>query len=120
MIKVWFFQEKENSYILIKKILIIKNDSEKTEYFKGNEENNFKFYGVRDLLYDGKIYISMILENSNGFTMNIYEADYNLQYLSFSIFLKKMNLPRNIPYKGGRLEKYKEKKYYLVWEQQKV
>lgn len=75
-------------------------------------ENNFKFYGVRDLLYDdGKIYISMILENSNGFTMNIYEADYNLQYLSFSIFFEKNEFTKKYTIQtGGRLEKYKEKK----------
>ena len=49
-------------------------------------ENNFKFFGVRDLLYDdGKLYISMILENSKGFTMNIYQADFNLEYLDFMI-----------------------------------
>ena len=75
-------------------------------------ENNFKFYGVRDLLYDdGKIYISMILENSNGFTMNIYEADYNLQYLSFSIFFEKKEFTKKYTIQtGGRLEKYREKK----------
>tara|TARA_Y100000816_G_C26104172_1_gene586134 strand:- start:1929 stop:3284 length:1356 start_codon:yes stop_codon:yes gene_type:complete len=75
-------------------------------------ENNFKFYGVRDLLYDGgKIYISMILENSNGFTMNIYEADYNLQYLNFSTFFEKNEFTKKYTIQsGGRLEKYTEKK----------
>ena len=75
-------------------------------------ENNFKFYGVRDLLYDdGKIYISMILENLNGFTMNVYEADYNLQYLNFSIFFEKNEFTKKYTIQtGGRLEKYTEKK----------
>ena len=53
----------------------------------------------------------MILENSNGFTMNIYEADYNLQYLSFSIFFEKNEFTKKYTIQtGGRLEKYKEKK----------
>ncbi len=78
-------------------------------------ENNFKFYGVRDLLYDdGKIYISMILENLNGFTMNVYEADYNLQYLNFSIFFEKNEFTKKYTIQtGGRLEKYTEKKILL-------
>ena len=60
---------------------------------------------------DGKIYISMILENANGFTMNIYEADYNLQYLSFSIFFEKNEFTKKYTIQsGGRLEKYKENK----------
>jgi hypothetical protein len=75
-------------------------------------QNNFKFYGVRDVLYDdGKIYISMILENLNGFTMNIYEANYNLKYLNFSVFFEKNEFTKKYTIQtGGRLEKYTEKK----------
>ena len=71
-------------------------------------ENNFKFFGVRDLLYDdGKLYISMILENSKGFTMNIYQADFNLEYLDFSIFFEKNEYTNEYTIQtGGRLEKY--------------
>ena len=31
----------------------------------------------------------MIIKNSKGYTMNIYQADYNLDYLDFSIFFEK-------------------------------
>ena len=61
-----------------------------TNIFKLAKEENFEFFGVRDILYDdNKIYISMIIKNSKGFTMNIYEADYNLIFFEFSIFFEK-------------------------------
>ena len=56
----------------------------------------------------------MILENLNGFTMNVYEADYNLQYLNFSIFFEKNEFTKKYTIQtGGRLEKYTEKKILL-------
>ncbi len=75
-------------------------------------ENNFEFFGVRDILYDqNKIYISMILKNSKGFTMNIYEADYNLENLEFNIFFEKKEFTKKYTIQsGGRLEKYKDNK----------
>jgi glucose/arabinose dehydrogenase len=75
-------------------------------------ENNFEFFGVRDILYDqNKIYISMIIKNSKGFTMNIYEADYNLENLKFNIFFEKKEFTKTYTIQsGGRLEKYKDNK----------
>ncbi len=75
-------------------------------------KNNFEFYGVRDILYDqNKIYISMIIKNSKGFTMNIYEADYNLENLKFNIFFEKKEFTKKYTIQsGGRLEKYKDNK----------
>ena len=75
-------------------------------------ENKFKFFGVRDLLYDdGKIYVSIILKNSMGFTMDIYVANYNLEYLNFSVFFKKNEFSKKYTIQtGGRLEKYTEDK----------
>ena len=79
------------------------------------KENNFDFFGVRDILYDGnKIYISMILKNSKGSTMNIYEADYNLNYLEFSVFFEKKEFSKKYTIQtGGRLEKFKDNKILL-------
>ena len=79
------------------------------------KENNFDFFGVRDILYDEKkIYISMILKNSNGFTMNVYEADYNLNYLEFSVFFEKKEFSKKYTIQtGGRLEKFKDNKILL-------
>ena len=55
---------------------------------------------MRDILYDdNKIYISMIIKNSKGFTMNIYEADYNLNYLRIFQFFEKNEFTKNILYK---------------------
>jgi hypothetical protein len=72
-------------------------------------ENKFKFLGVRDILFDeDKIYISMLLENSNGFSMNIYVADYNLEYLDFKLFFEKNEYSKKYTIQtGGRLEKFK-------------
>ena len=58
---------------------------------------------------DGKLYISIILENSDGFTMNIYQADFNLEYLDFSVFFEKNEFTNEYTIQtGGRLEKYLE------------
>ena len=75
-------------------------------------EQNFEFFGVRDILYDeNKIYISMILKNSKGFTMNVYEADYNLDYLDFSVFFEKNEFTKKYTIQtGGRLERFKDNK----------
>jgi len=72
-------------------------------------ENKFKFLGVRDILFDeDKIYISMLLKNSNGFSMNIYVADYNLEYLDFRLFFEKNEYSKKYTIQtGGRLEKFK-------------
>ena len=78
-------------------------------------ENKFKFLGVRDILFDeDKIYISMLLENSNGFSMNIYVADYNLEYLDFKLFFEKNEYSKKYTIQtGGRLEKFKDNQILL-------
>ena len=53
----------------------------------------------------------MIIKNSKGFTMNIYEADYNLNYLEFSIFFEKNEFTKKYTIQtGGRLSKFKNSK----------
>ena len=83
-----------------------------TNIHKLAKKENFEFFGVRDILYDDeKIYISMIIKTSKGFTMNIYEADYNLDFLDFSVFFKKNEFTKKYTIQtGGRLNKYKNNK----------
>ncbi len=96
-----------------KKELLQKNL--KNNIFKLASENQFKFMGVRDILYDsGKIYISLIFQNSKGFSMNIYVAEYNLNYLNFSLFFESKEYSKNYTVQtGGRLEKFNDKKILL-------
>ncbi len=90
----------------------LKQNEIKNNIMELAKENNFEFFGVRDILYDqNKIYISMILKTSKGFTMNIYEADYNLNYLDFSLFFEKKEFSKKYTIQtGGRLEKFKDNK----------
>tara|TARA_Y100000590_G_scaffold463239_1_gene629517 strand:- start:55 stop:1413 length:1359 start_codon:yes stop_codon:yes gene_type:complete len=87
----------------------------KNNIYELASKNNFKFMGVRDILYDSeKIYISLIFKNNQGFSMNVYVADYNLNFLNFSLFFKtgeyseKYNIQT-----GGRLEKFNKEKILL-------
>ncbi len=77
--------------------------------------NKFKFLGVRDILHDdNKLYISMILENEKGHTINIYVADFNLEYLEFKLFFQKNEYTKKYTIQtGGRLEKFKDNKILL-------
>ena len=86
-----------------------------TNLTKLSLDNNFQFFGVRDILFDqGKIYISMILKNEKGFTMNVYVSDYSLNYLDFSIFFQKNEYTKKYTIQsGGRLEKFKNDKILL-------
>ena len=102
---IYFNKENINKEKLIQK----KIDSNILNLAK---EDRFEFFGVRDLFYDeGKIYISMILKNSKGFTMNIYQADFNLEYLNFSTFFEKNEFTKKYTIQsGGRIEKYIDNK----------
>jgi len=77
-------------------------------------ESGYEFFGVRDILYsDEKIYISVILKNFNGFTMNIYQADYNAktEFINFSVFFKKNEYTKKYTIQtGGRLANFKDNK----------
>jgi glucose/arabinose dehydrogenase len=77
--------------------------------------NKDEFFGVRDILYDDeKIYITAIIKNNNGFTLNVYEADLNLDYLNFSTFFEKKEFSKNYTIQtGGRLESYQKNKILL-------
>ncbi len=83
--------------------------------YKLAAENNFKFMGVRDILYDTeKIYISLIFKNNLGFSMDVYVADYNLNFLDFSLFFKTNEYSEKYNIQtGGRLEKFNDEKILL-------
>ena len=105
---VYFKKANINTKKLEQKII-------KSNLKKLSLENNFEFFGVRDILFDqNKIYISVILKNEKGFTMNVYVADYNLDYLNFSIFFEKNEYTKKYTIQtGGRLEKFIDNKILL-------
>lgn len=71
------------------------------------KKNNFELIGIRDLYFqDDQVFISMMIKNDKGITINIYNADLNLKKLEFKIFFEtneywdKYNV-----FSGGRIEK---------------
>jgi len=101
-----------------------KANIKKNKLFQKNIDNNilelasekeFKFMGVRDILYDdGKIYISLIFENFKGYSMDVYVADYNLNFLNFSLFFETKEYSKKYTIQtGGRLEKFNDEKILL-------
>jgi hypothetical protein len=75
-------------------------------------ENNLRFAGVRDLFFkDNKVYISLITENKNGFSFNIYHSDLNYKQLSFELLFASNTYFKNWSVSsGGRIEEFKNNK----------
>ena len=76
------------------------------------KEDNSTLIGIRDLfISDNKVFISMMVKNENGVTINLYYADLNLKKINFEIFFEtneyweKYNV-----FSGGRIEKFKNEK----------
>ena len=76
------------------------------------KENNSTLIGIRDLfISDDKVFISMMVKNEDGVTINLYYADLNLKKINFEIFFEtneyweKYNV-----FSGGRIEKFKNEK----------
>jgi len=72
------------------------------------KKNNFQLIGIRDLYFHGnQVFISMLVKNKKGITINLYKADLNYEKLEFEIFFKtneywnKYNV-----FSGGRIEKF--------------
>ena len=76
------------------------------------EENNLQLIGIRDLFfYNNQIFISMMIKNENGITINIYNADLNYKKINFKSFFETKEYWKNYNvFSGGRLEKYKDNK----------
>ena len=74
------------------------------------ESSNNKFLGVRDLYYDKldkNIYITTIIKNSKGTTLNIFRAKYNQKKLNFELFFNLNEYFKSYSVQtGGRIEKY--------------
>ena len=76
------------------------------------KKNNYKLVGIRDLyFYQNQVFISMMVKNNNGITINIYKANLNFKKINFELFFetkefwKKYNV-----FSGGRIEKFKDNK----------
>lgn len=72
------------------------------------KKNNLELIGIRDLYFhNNQVFISMMIKNEEGITINLYRADLNLERLEFKIFFKtneywdKYNV-----FSGGRIEKF--------------
>jgi hypothetical protein len=74
--------------------------------------NNYELIGIRDLFYeDGYVYISLQHKDKNGFTINVYRAEFNLENLTFKPFFITKEYWKNYNvFSGGRLETYKKNK----------
>ena len=56
------------------------------------KEGNFKLIGIRDLfIFNNQIIISMLVKDEKGITINLYEADFDLNKINFKLFFSQMN-----------------------------
>ena len=76
------------------------------------KENNSTLIGIRDLfISDNKVFISMMVKNENGITINLYYADLNLKKINFELFFETNEYWENYNvFSGGRIEKFKNEK----------
>ncbi len=76
------------------------------------KENNSSLIGIRDLfISDNKVFISMMIKNKNGVTINLYYADLNLKKINFELFFETKEYWENYNvFSGGRIEKFKNEK----------
>ena len=85
-------------------------------------ENNIKFIGLRDLFVENKkVYISVIFQNKEGYSFNIYNADLNYKKLNFKIFFETKTYFKNWSVStGGRIEKFKDNKILFTYGYSRV
>ena len=76
------------------------------------KENNSKLIGIRDLyFYENQILISMMIEDHNGITINLYKANLNFEKIYFQLFFQTGEFWKNYNvFSGGRIEKFKDDK----------
>ena len=78
------------------------------------ESLNNKFLGVRDLYYDKldrHIYITTVIKNTKGTTLNIFKAKFNKDNLAFERLFDLNEYHQNYSVQtGGRLEKFENDK----------
>jgi hypothetical protein len=75
-------------------------------------ENNYQLYGIRDLYFqNNQIFISMMVKNENGITINLYNADLNFDKIVFKLFFETKEYWKDYNvFSGGRLDKFKDNK----------
>jgi len=76
------------------------------------EENNFQLIGIRDLYFhENQVFISMIIKNKNGVTINLYKANFNYDKINFKPFFETKEYWKEYNvFTGGRLEKFTKDK----------
>ena len=69
------------------------------------ESKDYDLIGIRDLFYEDKyIYISVQHKDDNGYTINVYRAEYNLDNLNFKpFFIINEYWDKYNVFSGGRL-----------------
>ena len=80
------------------------------------KEKNYISGGIRDIHYDGgDIYISLLFKDKKGYSMDIYNAKFNKNYLNFNIFFKTNTYwDKYSVRQGGRIETYKNNQILLT------
>jgi len=81
------------------------------------KKNNIQSMGVRDLFLDNdnKIYISLFFKGSNGYSVNVYQADVSFEQLTFEpLFVSKLFWNNFTVRTGGRISSYKDNKILLT------
>ena len=76
------------------------------------ESKDYDLIGIRDLFYEDKyIYISVQHKDDNGYTINVYRAEYNLDNLNFKpFFIINEYWDKYNVFSGGRLETFENNK----------
>ena len=75
-------------------------------------KDNLKLIGIRDLfIFNDQIIISMLTEDDQGITINLYEADFNLKKINFKLLFRSNEFWKNYNvFTGGRVEKFVDNK----------
>ena len=74
------------------------------------KKNNIQSMGVRDLFLDNdnKIYISLFFKGTNGYSVNVYQANLNFEQLIFQpLFISNLFWDNFTVRTGGRMSSYK-------------
>ena len=79
-------------------------------------EKNYISGGIRDIHYnDGDIYVSLLFKDKKGYSMDIYNAKFNKNYLNFNIFFKTNTYwDKYTVRQGGRIGTYKNNQILLT------
>ena len=76
------------------------------------KKNNLKLIGIRDLfIHNNQIFITMLVKNDQGTTINLYKANLNYEKINFNLFFESKEFWEGYNvFSGGRLENFKDEK----------